>query len=267
MLLRTLIVPNRLGAIVQSARAALSLHRAVHSRLESVGTEANDELARWLLERLCPPGGTFLDVGAHIGSVLAGVRRHSNPARLIAIEAMPDKVANLRRRFPHVEVHEFAVGAQAGEASFFVDLAQSGYSSLTAREGAGTREIRVKVVPLDEALAGVAVDVMKIDVEGAELAALRGAAALVDTGRPVIMFESATLTLDAGAIWAWFDERDYDVVLPNRVAHLGPPLSREGFEEAHIYPRRTMNYFALPREKRSVIRDRARALLGIVATD
>ena len=265
MLLRTWIVRNRLGELAQTARAAFSLHRAIHTRLESLGTEANDELARWLLERMCPPGGTFLDVGAHIGSVLAGVRRHSRPARLIAIEAMPDKVANLRRRFPEVEIHEFAVGAERGQASFFVDLAQSGYSSLTARTDGSAREIRVEVKPLDEALAGVTVDVVKIDVEGAELAALRGATGLIAAGRPLVMFESATLTLDAAAMWAWFDERDYDILLPNRLAHLGQALSREGFEEAHVYPRRTMNYFASPRERRAEFRDRARVLLGIAA--
>jgi len=67
-------------------------------------------------------------------------------------------------------------------------------------------------------------------------------------------------------MWRWLEERDVDIVVPNRVAHNGSGLSLDGFLEARLYPRRTTNYFAIPRERRMEIRDRARAVLGLAAT-
>ena len=73
---------------------------------ESVGTLASDQMATRLITRLGKPDATFVDVGAHIGSIVAEVMRNHAAARIVAIEAMPDKVQRLRRKFPGVEFHE-----------------------------------------------------------------------------------------------------------------------------------------------------------------
>jgi hypothetical protein len=80
------------------------------------------------------------------------------------------------------------------------------------------------------------------------------------------MFESGP-PLDNGlgytkeSMWEWLHERGFDIVVPNRVAHDGQGLNLDGFVEAHLYPFRTMNYFAIPKERRLEIRDRARNAL------
>jgi precorrin-6B methylase 2 len=81
-------------------RDKFDILREALSSLEQLGTIANDQLATHLITKLCPPRRTFIDIGAHIGSVISEVRRRDPSIRIVAIEAMPDKAERLRRRFP-----------------------------------------------------------------------------------------------------------------------------------------------------------------------
>lgn len=267
-MLKQMLVNSSVGQAALHLRDTVELHRAVHGQREALGCLANDILARHLLDRLCADGAIFVDVGCHIGSVLAGVARYSRPGRMIAVEAIPEKVVSLRRRFPDVEIHGCAVGDHEGEVEFTIDLERSGFSSLDPalkdriRSG---RVIAVRLTTLDAILPHEGIDLIKIDVEGAELGVLRGAQALVAASRPVFMFESGPQEMEGfpnGALWQWFEDHDYDVVLPNRLAHFGPGMSRDIFLDSHRYPRHTTNYFGIPRERRDATRLRARALLG-----
>lgn len=266
--LKRALVGTPLGHALARARHQLKVLRALRSP-EVWGIAAQDTVADALLSRLCRPACTFVDVGAHIGSVLSEVQRHDPSVQLIAIEAMPNKVKAIRRSFPHAIVHSCAVGEGEGTVSFFVDTERSGFSSLAKsnRPGSETQEVQVEQRRIDTLLPDVVdVDVIKIDVEGAELGALRGAEATIARWRPVVMFESVAegglaLGYSVGDIFDWFTEHGYEVRVPNRVAHDGPALSRDGFIESHCHPRRTTNYFAVPKARRIEIRDRARAIL------
>ena len=237
----------------------------LRSDKEALGTLANDQLAEHLLTRICSPDRVFLDVGAHIGSIVAEVRHHCPRSRIVAVEAIPEKAERLRAKFPGVEVFCCALGETAGETRFFINLDRSGYSSLGRSEGR-LREIRVPMETLDGLLAEADIDIIKIDVEGAELGVLKGGEQLVAKSRPAIMFESGPIEIlgySKDALWSWFSERSYGILVPNRVAHTAPPLTLEGFIESHSYPRRTTNYFAIPLDRTEEIRTRARKILGI----
>jgi FkbM family methyltransferase len=272
MWLKQLVVNNAAGRMAKSARDAIRLVQAACTTPESVGTEANDQLSEFLVTRICASGGTFVDVGAHIGSITAAVSHHDPTVKIVAIEAMPDKAAALRKRFPGVVVHGCAVGERAGTVAFYVDTQQSGYSSLgrPSSKGSQVTEISVPIARLDDLVGTGAVDVIKIDVEGAELGVLRGAGSTISASRPIVMFESALVTPSAlgytnEAMWDFFADLAYAIVLPNRLAHNHHGLSRDSFSESHIYPRRTTNYFAIPKERSPEIRARARSLLRMSA--
>jgi len=263
-----MLVGTRIGRIALRARDSVALWRAIGRNPEELGTIQNDQCATQLVTRLCKPETSFVDVGAHIGSIIAGVRRHDPSVKIVAVEAVPEKAEGLARRFPRVQIHCCAVGESAGEVPFFVNLKQSGYSSLGARwsgDENSTRCIRVPLRTLDSLIGSTDVDVIKIDVEGAELGVLRGAEAVIARCRPTIMFESGPPQEDGlgytkEAIWAWFAERGYRLIVPNRLAHDDHGLGLEGFIESHLFPRRTTNYFAVASERRVELRDRARRI-------
>lgn len=262
-MIRQRLLGSIAGMIALRMRDAYEMFTA--SR-EAAGTVANDQLAARLVVRLADRGETFVDVGAHIGSVVAEVRRHSPGVTIIAVEAIPEKAERLRAKFPDVRVESCALAEQEGTASFFVDLDRPGYSSLARGEGR-VREIEAPLRTLDGLIGDGRADVVKIDVEGAELGVLRGAEALLRTRRPLIMFESGpeeVLGHGKAAMWEFLDARDYALFLPNRLAHEAPPLSLEGFLDSHHYPRRTTNYFAVPREKIGDVRNKARKIMKIL---
>ena len=155
---------------------------------------------------------------------------------------------------------------------FFVNRKQSGYSSLGKPDKANNETISaisVRMKTLDGLIDAEDVDVIKIDIEGAELGALRGARNLIARARPTVMFESAPgdangLGYTKEAMWQFFAENDYEIFVPNRLAHDGEGLGQTNFAESHLYPRRTTNYFAVASERRTEVRDRARQVLGIL---
>ena len=265
------LLGSSIGRLAFFLRDKFDLLYTAYFHSERIGTVANDQLATKLVTAICQSHKTFVDVGAHIGSVISEVANTDSTIKIVAVEAVPEKIVQLRRKFPFVELHDCAVGESTGESSFFINLRQSGYSSLKKPVSVNeleTSEIRVPIKRLDEIVSSNNIDVIKIDVEGAELDALRGSTKILNENRPTIMFESAPqLENDLGCVkedlYEFFLSRDYVVLVPNRIAHNDSGLSKDGFIESHLYPRRTTNYFAVPKERRIEIRDRARNILKV----
>ena len=150
--------------------------------LLDAGPEGLEPGTRRVLSKQLVPGATFVDVGAHIGLLtLAGARAVGASGKVLAIEPVPLCFELLQRSLTinglagRVEGKCQAVGAHHARCKFFVrDVL--GHSSLTQGEfAAGEDEIEVSVTPLDELVRrSERVDLIKIDVEGAELAVLEG---------------------------------------------------------------------------------------------
>lgn len=257
--LKRALVGTAIGRLATTVRNFVEIVRTPRLAL---GTVVNDQLACTLMARLCREGETFVDVGAHIGSVIAEVIYHCPTARIIAFEAIPEKSEHLALKFPEVMVHSCALAEVEGETAFYVDLKESGCSSLAAGKGENL-SIQIKMRRLDAVLADSHVDIMKIDVEGAELGVLHGGENLINRCRPIIVFESGpgnVLGFTKEKMFQWFRERDYGLFAPNRIAHTGGPMTLESFLDSHEYPRRTTNYFAIPMSRFEEIRQRARLL-------
>lgn len=152
------------------------------------------------------PGGTFFDVGANIGyySILAS-RLVGPKGKVVSFEPLLRNLSYLQR---HVELNQaanvrilpFAVSNQNTILSF--STGENSAMGHIDREGSG--EVLVQAVTLDEIAdrLGLLPDIIKMDVEGAEMDVFRGAERIMKEGRPTIFLSthSARLRTDCLAL-------------------------------------------------------------------
>ncbi|MDK1389752.1 FkbM family methyltransferase [Sinorhizobium sp. 8-89] len=163
----------------------------IQKKLAETGTPYELDMLRDMGTRL-GPGDLVLDIGANVGNhtlYLAAVYGCS----VIAFEPNAHLAESLIRSAKlndldaRIKVIAKGVGAEPGLAAFSADRPDNlGAQSLL--EGHG----EIPVVTLDKQRLGSVVKLIKIDVEGMELAVLRGAEKLIARDRPIIYVESAT---------------------------------------------------------------------------
>lgn len=145
----------------------------------------------------CRGRQTFFDVGAHVGLVTLPASQVLAPGgRVHAFEPGRDNGLFLRR---HIElngiVNVTVIPSLVGDAArrdvaFFEQEGDSGLNTTAASvlRVDATRSTREQITLDNYCDAnGAAPDVIKIDVEGAEVAVLRGAAATLRRARPLIV--------------------------------------------------------------------------------
>ncbi|WP_030669252.1 FkbM family methyltransferase [Streptomyces cellulosae] len=162
-------------------RLVAAAARAVYPRFEP-------ELAR--LADLCPPDcGTAVDVGGWYGP---WTRRLAGRAeRVVTVEPVPHLARLLTSAAPaNVRVVQAAASDRPGTARLWLppdDAGDRGVSSLVRRDIHG-RALDVRCVTLDE-LGLRDVGFIKVDVDGNELAVLRGATVVLTRDRPALFIE------------------------------------------------------------------------------
>lgn len=160
----------------------VSMHDLVPGDIIS-GNIAFNGFYEWKLSKmivsLANRGGVFVDVGANMGyfSLLwAGI----NPSgRVIGFEAAPRNITLFQKNVAinnlsdRITIIPKAAGHYAGEIAFDIGPAeQTGWGGISA--SSTSNSISVPVVRLDAELADLEIDVLKIDVEGADTWVLYG---------------------------------------------------------------------------------------------
>jgi FkbM family methyltransferase len=215
--------------------------------------EPGDELSRAALlsglyepetllavEALLPVGGTFADVGANCGLITAFAARRA--ARVLAFEPSPREFARLQANLEaNAVAHATPIQAALAEAPGTVTLrlAEAGHAGHNtigtgfAYQGVATDTLHeVPATTLDSALASLdRCDLIKMDIEGAELRALHGAGKVLARLRPALILEVFDQALaGCGAteaeLLSWLESQGYDTfeldpataTWPNRAA-------------------------------------------------
>ena len=159
-----------------------------------------------ILDAIARRGATVVDVGANIGVIAAyAARRVGSGGRVVAVEPAADNVRvlrdNLRRnRLSGVSIVEGAAGRCRERREFYLRGDLSAVNSLFPDScyASVTQVATVDVTPLDDLVDGH-VDIVKIDVEGAELDVLAGMPRLLaHPGLHLIIEWHPCLQRDAG---------------------------------------------------------------------
>jgi FkbM family methyltransferase len=147
-----------------------------------------------LLAQLCRPGMSVVDVGANVGFyTLLFAERAGAEGTVWAFEPDPNNFATLQRnvttnKCANVITVNSAVGAVSGGGTLYRSGSHSGDHRTYASDDARKR-ISIKTVALDDFFQpGQPVDLVKMDIQGAEGMALRGMRGVVESNPHLVMF-------------------------------------------------------------------------------
>jgi FkbM family methyltransferase len=196
-----------------------------------LGTSEPEE--QQLLAKLLQPGDIFYDLGANAGFyAVLGAHLTGPNGKVYAFEPVPELAERIDynaklNNFRHIEVIQAAVCDLDGTVNFGIEESHIQSSIRRARENQGTD---VQALTLDT-WADVHPDpqVVMMDVEGAEIEALRGSLALIRRSRPFMMVEVHWL----GETFVEFVE---DAILPlgyQVTTYDGSPLPKGRRERYH----------------------------------
>ncbi|MDX6743823.1 FkbM family methyltransferase [Actinocorallia sp. A-T 12471] len=187
---------SRAVAELLPARVVGAAVRAVYPRVEP-------ELRR--LHEFVSQGGTAVDVGGWFGPWTARLLRRAD--HVVTVEADPGLAALLAKTFPAARVIAAAASDRDGVATLYSPPTGPlvGVSTLERAEGVAST---VKTITLD-ALNLSDVRFLKIDIEGHELPALRGAARTIQRDHPVILLELETRHQPVDAVTTLLDSWGY----------------------------------------------------------
>lgn len=167
-----------------------------------------DRAERRLLRKTLFPGAVVVDAGANIGVYSRFLSRCVGPGGTVhSFEPSPDNFRRLRaatRQLTNVRINQAAVGDYTGQSSLYVsdDLNVDHRAYLPS--GHSRRALLIDMVALDDYFKPHdTVDLIKLDVQGYELHALRGAERILQENRDIkLMLEFWPYGLkQAGARW------------------------------------------------------------------
>ncbi len=226
---RRSLQPKRPAERIREADGFLWLDRGERTG-DALGFADHEAPLRPVLADLLPDGGVLLDVGAHVGHWT--LRLAGKASKVTAVEANPATAATLRRHLAMNDIGNVTVVELAAwdcgtrlrldDPAGQVEGGSTRVLAATNGEGGTVPAGRLDQLP---ELADIGrLDLVKLDVEGADLHALRGMKGLLERYRPVLFIEDHS-------VYGYFERADLEATL------------REfgyGFEVAHSVPTQWM---------------------------
>jgi FkbM family methyltransferase len=216
---------RRLGRLITRTLLAPGLRdlpgaRALYGRLYVLGKTLAEPRERRFLQEQAKPGMVIFDVGANVGFYTLLLASQVGPAgRVHAFEPDPLSFAILRRRAagrPNIEIHQAALGDHTGRVRLFTNRSNRADNRVHDSLGGETAEaVEVPLTTLDDYCAAQGLDrldAVKMDIQGAEVAALTGFRSTFARLRPqwmLIEFSPEHLRAAGSsqeAFWAILDE-------------------------------------------------------------
>ncbi len=231
----------------RSAAARVVPQRAFAAAMRRIYPRFEPELA--CVASWAPRGGTSVDVGAWYGPWTARLLKLAD--RVVTIEANPAMARMLRAGLPAAEIVEAAASDQPGTATLWLPGGGRGAEGLASLEHPTEQSVTVRRLTIDS-LGLTDVRLIKVDVEGHEAAALRGAEQTIRRDAPLLMVELETrhqrIDEVTGMLAGWGYEGS---VLAGRdwVPLSGFDLAGHQEANAHVAERSLFGRLIRPRER------------------
>lgn len=199
-------------------RLKLHLDNDLSLTLFAGGSFEPNEFA--LLDRLLRPGMVFLDGGANEGAYTVFAAARVGPAgRVVAVEPSAREIERLQgnialNRLRNVDIVEAALAECSGSAPLLVaEKLHAGQNTLgafayDAVKSVGTQDVAIEALEDIVSRYGLSrLDILKLDLEGAEIRALSGATRVLAEMRPLVLTEvsEAALAHQGGSARALFE--------------------------------------------------------------
>lgn len=218
-------------------RIGLDLAEHMQRRIFWVGYYSREVV--YLLETLIRPGMVIFDVGANIGEItLVAAKRTTSSGKVVAFEpvnAIADRLDEHVREnaLAWVETHRLGLSNRQGEANIYASCNQ--WKSTEPHRGLGSLYPggenvsplqSIQLTTLDRFVRNnppKRLDIIKLDIEGAELPCLEGAKATLERFKPMLIIEvqadtSKAAGYEQSAILEFLAERGYRFL---RIGHQG----------------------------------------------
>lgn len=193
-------------------------------------------------EKILKPGVHVIDVGANVGGLtIAFARLVGVDGKVVGIEANPSLVESIKgdlqlNKVPQADIVFGAAFSEAGKTlALSVDPSYYASGSSVVYAIPDTKTVAVPSVTIDDVCAekNLQPSLIKLDIEGAELEALKGGEKTLASYNPFLIFES---TSAQGELFDWLAERGY-------VFFDGNTLEKAPHKNASRFPH---NYVAIP---------------------
>lgn len=214
-----------------------------------------DRLTKKVIRAVCKPDSNCIDVGCHKGEILDLMRAAAPRGQHWGFEPIPVLYEALVQKYAATacSISPIALSDAAGEAQFNYVTSNPSYSGLLRRKYDRPHEedtsIKVQTAKLDDVLEkGYKADLMKIDVEGAEMLVLRGARETISRSKPVIIFEHGIGASDVYGtkpeeVFGFFAQLGYGIFLLEDFLAKKKPFSEAQFK-AQYHGRKNFYFVA-----------------------
>jgi FkbM family methyltransferase len=177
-----------------------------------------------LVYKLTSRGGNVLDVGANIGVyTMLAAKRSGVSGKVISLEPVPQVFEQLSggvrlNGYTNVLVYNVAAWEQNRVLKMFCSEAENlGSYGVDIKEEEKSA-ISIQAVRIDDLVVQIglqAIDLIKIDVEGAELPVLKGAIETLRRHRPILVLEidpnlMSRYDYNVGDIWTYLKALSYE---------------------------------------------------------